>query len=93
MKSCNNCKNYDSKNLYCFSFHIKVIDTISAKVCKWYKEKRKVPENIKCINCFNINKYGYCNVKKLCINENERYRDRRCSSFKVRMYRNRRRKF
>lgn len=88
MKSCNNCRNYDPKNLYCFSFHIKVIDDISAEVCKFYKEKKKVIENIKCVRCFYMNKYGYCSAKKQCVNDDEKFLNRKCRYFKEKKYRN-----
>ena len=93
MKSCKNCKNYDLDYKYCFAFHIKIIDDVSAEVCKFYKEKKKVPENIKCVNCMNLNKYGYCSVKKKCKNEDEKFKEHKCSQFKIRLNRKKRKKY
>ena len=93
MKSCKNCKSYEIEYKYCFSYHIKVLDDISAEVCKFYKEKNKVPDNIKCINCNNINKYGYCNVRKKCMIEDDRFKVRKCNYFKYKLNRKKREKY
>lgn len=92
MKSCKNCKNYDLNNKYCFFYHLKIIDDVSAEVCKNYKERFKEKKNIKCLNCLNINKYGYCYIKKKCISEEEKLKKRNCKSFKIKPYRKRKKK-
>lgn len=92
IQSCRKCKNYKLSDKYCYIFKLKIIDPISASVCKNYECKKYIPEKVKCIKCRNINKYGYCLIKKVCFDEEERSRDRKCSKFKIKLNRKNKKK-
>lgn len=93
IQSCRKCKNYKSSDNYCYKFKMRIIDPISASVCKNYDCKKYVPDKVKCVYCSNINKYGYCLIKKVCLDEDEKNRERKCSKFKKRLNRKKREKY
>ena len=82
-KSCKNCRNYNWGEGYCLEKQAKIIDKTAASYCKSYYEKRNLPKGeVKCVKCININKYGWCCVKRKCFDETERIKTRRCINFK-----------
>ena len=93
IQSCRRCKNYKISDKYCYIFHMNIIDTISASVCQSYDCKTYVPDKVRCVSCSNMNKYGYCLIKKVCFDEDERLRYRKCSRFKKRLKRKKKKKY
>lgn len=57
------------------------------------KEKAKKTNKVKCRECGNMNKYGWCMMKKRCFNEIERNIERSCKSFFIRRYRKKKIKY
>lgn len=83
MKSCRNCKNFDSVGIYCKLRTEYIVDIFCANVCKNYQDKRKIYEKLtKCRGCKNLNKYSWCKIKKRCFNEEEQMKIRKCIHYR-----------
>lgn len=84
IRSCKKCKRYSKELRYCKQYEISIIDPTTATYCKSYSSEVHTKKNIKCCNCKNLNRYGYCSIKKRCFNEEEKYKARQCISFTFR---------
>lgn len=54
---------------------------------------KKLVKKVKCKECGNMNKYGWCMMKKRCFNETERNIEKSCRSFFQRKYRKKKVKY
>ena len=62
-----------------------ITDKLQAHYCSKYAEKRTIVEGtVHCSDCSQMNKYGYCQKKKKCIDKEDWSKDRKCISFKKR---------
>lgn len=82
MKSCRRCTNF--KNDYCKLHNITITDILDATYCPKYNTKVNDKIGVKCINCQNMNKFHYCFVKRVCIDFENRTRERKCIHYKDR---------
>ena len=80
--NCKNCRNCIVNTNYCDKFKFSIVDLKMAEYCEKYKEHISIQKEVKCKNCGNINKFGYCYSKKCCIDEDERIKSRHCRSYK-----------
>lgn len=88
MKSCRNCQKYKLDDDVC-KLHGNIIDKTIATYCSKYSDRRHIAKGkVKCVNCSEMNKYGWCNNKRRCFTEEERFKERTCSKFKVRKPKN-----
>lgn len=56
-------------------------------------KEKKQSTKVKCKECGNMNKYGWCMMKKRCFNEEERHIEKQCRYFFKRKYRAKRKKY
>ena len=86
MKTCKKCYNYSITYNKCKKFMIDVSDAkVFGMACMEYKEKRI--NKTQCYGCINLNKYKYCLMKKICLDDKEIQRLKQC-----RFYHKRKRK-
>ncbi len=77
MKDCKQCYHYKKSQTKCIKFKMNVTDTnIFAMCCKEYS--KKVKKVVSCKDCINMNKYGWCATKRICMNDEQKFRDRQC---------------
>ena len=86
IRSCNKCKKYNKLDKYCKEFKFNIVDTTSATYCKKYNSEVHIKKKIRCANCKNLNRYGYCYEKKRCFNEEEKYKTRQCINFRYKKH-------
>ena len=92
MKNCNKCYYYRKTKKECKKFIMQVTDPeIFGMCCKSYSELKDV--KVKCKDCKCMNKYGWCNVRKICMNEEERFKNRKCRSYFKRKIRAKKEKY
>ena len=84
MKDCKKCFYYYKQIKRCIKFKCDISDTkVFGSVCKNYLELKR--EKVKCKNCKNLNKYNFCLMKKVCMNDTEKNRDF-CETFDAEGY-------
>lgn len=82
MKTCRNCKQFKGDEEFCKIHIIRITDKTVATYCKKYEEKRHLHKGkVKCTNCLRLNRYGWCGIKKICLNEEEKIKERSCIKF------------
>ena len=92
MKNCNQCYYYKKTKRECKKFEMQVTDTeVFGMCCKEYS--KKVIVKVQCKNCCNMNKYGWCMIKKRCFNEEEVHKDRQCRHYFKRKHRTKKVKY
>jgi hypothetical protein len=80
MNDCKKCFYYNKQYKKCLRFKCDISDTeIFGSVCKEFT--KVLTKKVKCINCGNINKYGYCLVKKRCFEFEDRVKEKQCRSY------------
>ena len=86
MKDCKKCYYYSITYKRCKKFICDIPDTkVFGTACKEYSEKKL--KKVQCYDCINLNKYKYCLMKKICLDDLEIKRLKQC-----RFYHKRRRK-
>ena len=87
MKDCKTCYHYKKSITKCNKFKMNVTDSnVFALCCKEYS--KKTITKVQCRSCINMNKYGWCNMKRRCFNDEERNKDRQCRFYFMRKIRN-----
>ena len=85
MKSCKKCFYYNNEFKRCTKFKCDISDSIVfGSACKEYSEIKQ--NKVKCITCINMNKYGYCLIKKKCFTFEEKVKERKCRAFHKKNY-------
>lgn len=80
MKDCKQCYHYKKTKETCNKFKMIVTDSnVFALCCKEYSKKAKA--KVSCKDCINMNKYGWCAIKRICMNDEQKYRERQCRNY------------
>ena len=85
MKDCKKCFYYYKQTKRCVKHKCDISDSkVFGSVCKDHYELKR--NKVKCNSCKNMNKYGFCLVKKVCFTPEEKTKERYCKSHFQRKY-------